>query len=220
MGLLRFFRRSADESTTMPTAGGYRAPATDLDEECLAHMDWLSFEKMAELYFVSLGATVVAESSEDGAVLRLFRNGSTLPYGLAKCLARATPDQDHKSLLAFAEQLGAQGIARGMLIANHVFADDVRASAQQCGIKLVDLPSFWAMISALGPAQVAPLRAYVQESDVFAPTCPHCALSLRERVARTGRRFMACPNYPRCQYSPLQALKNTADRLQAAPPQN
>ena len=96
----------------------------------------------------------------------------------------------------------------------------VRASAQQCGIKLVDLPSFWAMISALGPAQVAPLRAYVQESDVFAPTCPHCALSLRERVARTGRRFMACPNYPRCQYSPLQALKNTADRLQAAPPQN
>jgi len=162
------------------------------------------------LYFENLGirTAILDNNDRTGCTFQLFHPSQDNPYALVKCLSRASHDQDVHILDSFASIAQALGITRCIALCNHSASPELRGISKETSCKLLDLDAFWEQIFKLDPERQRPLQAFVREQEAFAPYCPDCALPLRERVARTGQRFAACPNFPRCQYTPLQAQKS------------
>jgi restriction system protein len=215
MSLFRIFQKQHTPTTTPIRAGRVAPSTTGLCHETLACMDWHAFERFVELYFQTLGirTEVLDRNDRTGIMFQLYQPGAEGAYATVKCLARSAHSLDEPILESFTQILVALKIARGMLILNHSASAALRANARAWGCKVLDLDNFWELLMQLDAAHLRPLQNFVREQNVFAPTCPHCSLPLRERTGRTGNRFMACPNFPRCQYTPLHAMKNTASAL-------
>lgn len=212
MSLFRIFQRQNTPAQT-PLRATPAAPASPgLSRDALARMDWSSFEQLVDIYLQSLGIRTEPLDANDrtGFAIKLFDPQCEEPYALVKCLARSSHDQDLAIMESFHQVKDALQVPNGMVVVNIPCSAELHASAKAMGMKLLDLDDFWAQIMKSNAGQLRLLRNFVSENDVFSQRCPHCALLLRERVARTGQRFLACPNFPRCNYTPLKALTNSA----------
>ena len=203
---MRLLRRSALEPERK--ASVVRAPSPlSLSREVLARMDWRSGELLAELYFQALGIEIRRrECYSQGLEMELCYPGQEAPYALAACRMRFAGQFGVETIDAFLQTCAEAGVKRGVLIVNRACPGDLHAMARAGGCKILDLDAWWEMLMRLEAPRLRPLQQFIRECDVLSPSCPHCALPLKEKTGRSGNRFLACPNYPRCNFTPLHAL--------------